>query len=293
MTQGEYDRIQVVKDGVQDTAEWISYKDIQMYTREYKPIEQEVVAAMVIHHGFGEHCDRYEDISMYLAKNGILVLTFDQRGWGKTGRRNGGKLGNMGTFSGVHETIKFMLDRVKIPGKPLFLVTLSYCDSTPYAKELTGVIVSAPALMVNPKVKPPAIVVGLLKGFASVFPNIPFQNKLDTKLLTSDEVVRKAYEDSPYNYDFTTIGVLAELLKRGDECSNVGAKKFSVPVLVLQASGDQICIEQGAQKFYSNLPNDLDKKMEIFDCNYHEIHFEKEFKGKFFSCCADWIKARL
>ncbi|OMH85116.1 putative monoglyceride lipase [Zancudomyces culisetae] len=261
---------------------------------------------MVVLHGYGEFCDRYENFCMYFAKQGILVFSYDHRGWGKTGQRNSGQLGNMGKYSEVYDTVKFMLDRVKIPGKPLHLfghsmgggIALGYCADTEYAKDLSTVIASAPALAINPKVGPPAVVVTFLRTLTLLlqntpFRNIPFRNKLETALLTSDEGARQAYDASPYNHDISTIGVLEELLRKGEECSKEGAKRFVTPVLLLQADGDEICDVKGADEFFSNLPESLEKKYDLYKCDYHEIFNEQEFKERFYKSCSDWINAHL
>ena len=55
----------------------------QFYTRLYKPQTKPVVALVFIH-GFAEHIGRYTPFHSKLMERGILIFTFDQRGFGKT-----------------------------------------------------------------------------------------------------------------------------------------------------------------------------------------------------------------
>ncbi|SRR6266576_6314184 len=55
----------------------------QFYTRLYKP-QTKPVAALVFIHGFAEHIGRYTPFHTMLMERGILIFTFDQRGFGKT-----------------------------------------------------------------------------------------------------------------------------------------------------------------------------------------------------------------
>ena len=55
----------------------------QFYTRLYTP-QVPPVAALVFVHGFAEHIARHTPFHTKLAERGLVVFTFDQRGFGKT-----------------------------------------------------------------------------------------------------------------------------------------------------------------------------------------------------------------
>ena len=61
----------------------------QFYTRTYHSTS-DAKAVIVFIHGFAEHVGRYTHFHPLLAKHGIAIFAFDQRGFGKTAQDKDG-----------------------------------------------------------------------------------------------------------------------------------------------------------------------------------------------------------
>lgn len=58
------------------------YEDI--FYRLYTPKNEKPIASMLIIHGMQEHSGRYEELALYFAEKGYIVLSYDHLGHGKT-----------------------------------------------------------------------------------------------------------------------------------------------------------------------------------------------------------------
>ncbi|PVU98218.1 hypothetical protein BB559_001739 [Furculomyces boomerangus] len=283
-----------------EVIEWVKLNNLEYYTRLYKVKEGAPIAVLIIIHGFGEHCDRYEAMARRFVENKIQVFTFDLKGFGRTGRKNG-QLGGLGLFKDTFKDIKYMIDKNKIDGVPTFMfghsmggeISLNYCAEEEYAKTVKSVIVSAPALITDPKLEPPAIIKSLLKGIAHYLPSIPYTVNLADSNITSNLEELEKYRKSYYNFGNSNIQTVAEIVNQGDACRLVKSKTFNVPVLIVHGKGDKVAFSVGAEEFFNNLPENLDKKLYLMDSEYHELHFEDDFRDKVFQLYLDWILARL
>lgn len=68
---------------------WIKRDEVEVYVRTWTPVAVSVRATVLFVHGFGEHCSRYNHVFNVFAAHGIKTTSFDQRGFGQTGRRGG------------------------------------------------------------------------------------------------------------------------------------------------------------------------------------------------------------
>lgn len=82
------------------------------------------VAKLVFVHGFSDHIGRYYDFFPSLARAGIAVFAFDQRGWGRSVRKPAEK-GLTGPTAQVHSEMAAFIESV-VPaepaGAPLFVM---------------------------------------------------------------------------------------------------------------------------------------------------------------------------
>jgi len=58
--------------------------DYKLSYRTYEPVDQKVIATLLIVHGMQEHSGRYQLLANHLTDQGIAVLIYDQLGHGKT-----------------------------------------------------------------------------------------------------------------------------------------------------------------------------------------------------------------
>ncbi|PVV00568.1 hypothetical protein BB560_005047 [Smittium megazygosporum] len=282
-----------------ESVEWVSFEGTDYYTRSFRVEDGTPKALVVIIHGFGEHCDRYQDMARFFVSQGIQVFTFDLKGFGKTGRK-GARLGALGKFEDVYKTIGFFIDKNKVEGVPVFVyghsmgggIVLNFGAEKELDSGVKGIIASAPALETNPDNHYPGVIMKILHKTAEIFPNIPMTIKLNDTGITSNLEELEKYRKSFYNYDKTTLQTASEMLRRGEECMLIKSKTYPIPVLIVHGTNDQLTMSKGSQTFYDNLPKDLDKELHILESDYHELHFEKDYKDKVYNIYSSWILNR-
>jgi alpha-beta hydrolase superfamily lysophospholipase len=111
--------------------------------------------ALLIVHGMAEHCARYSDFAEFLTQSQIAVYTYDQRGHGRTSKRNGtrGFFADQKGWNRVAEDVHEVVLKIKTdhPNVPLYVlghsmgsfISRSYAEK--YSHEISGLILSGTA----------------------------------------------------------------------------------------------------------------------------------------------------
>ncbi|KAJ1860564.1 hypothetical protein LPJ73_001325 [Coemansia sp. RSA 2703] len=296
----EQPKTSTVVDGIEEVTEWVENDGRSFYTHLYKAASQPPKATLTIIHGLGEHIDRYSEMARAFAHEGIQVLGFDQRGFGKTGRRCG-RLGDNEGIDQVASDIDFMNKRVSEPDIPHFLYghsmgglnVLNYALNNNQDGHVKGVIASAPALMAGKPLLPPNIVVTALHQVAKVFPSIQKNTGITTNMLTSNQAEIDRFNASVENISHCTLGTLSSIIRRGLSVIR-HASEFSTPVYLVHADGDKATDVEGSRRFYNALPETLDKEFrEVKDTEFHELHFEENLDFDLVDTYKQWILNRI
>ena len=152
-------------------------------------------AILGIVHGLGEHSGRYAAIVESFTRAGIVVVTYDQRGHGRTG-------GRLPAFATLLDDIDPLLAEMRRRGDwPQFLfgqslggnLVLNYALRRQPA--LAGVIASSPLL--TPAVPPPAWKLTLARVLSRVWPGCPLPSGVDPDGLSHDPDVVRRYREDP------------------------------------------------------------------------------------------------
>ncbi|KAJ1646346.1 hypothetical protein J3B02_005287 [Coemansia erecta] len=290
----------IVKDGVKEVIEWVENDGRSFYIHRFMPQDKAPVATLTIVHGLGEHIDRYEDLARGFVQSGIEVLGFDQRGFGKTGRRCG-RLGDNEGIDCVACDISFMNKQVAKPDIPHFLFghsmgglnVLNYTLNHNEDGHVRGVIASAPALKAGKPLLPPNFVITALHQVAKVFPSIQKNTGITVDMLTSNQSEIEKFNASVENISHCTLGTLSNIIKRGETVIK-NAARFSTPVYLVHADGDKATDVQGTRAFYEALPDSVDKQFrEVKDNKYHELHFEEDLDFELLDSYIQWILSRI
>ncbi|KAJ1673968.1 hypothetical protein EV182_004224 [Spiromyces aspiralis] len=288
---------------IEEKVEWIERDSHHYYTRRFKPTLGEgakPTATLLMLHGYGDQCDRYERLARKFASAGIEVLTYDQLGWGRTGVKNNCK-GDSGGWQRVLDDVGYMSNLVCQEGVPHFLyghsmggmIALSYAAKRGGDKpRLTGVISSAPGLLVSKESRPPHAVIWVLNAVAKFFRWIPWAAQFLDSHLTQDMDEIKFLKESQFCYTKSNLGTLHDILYHGEECCKDLCKRFEIPVLLVHGDGDKITDPDGTRIFYEGLPKGTDRQMHILECPYHEIHFEPGFRESLPAMFIKWIYER-
>jgi len=263
---------------------------LRLFTRTWEP-ETEGRAIVCLVHGLGEHSGRYNEVAAVLNESGYIVCAFDLRGHG----RSGGVRGHAPSYDILMDDIACFLAAtgLRYPGLPLFLYGHSLGGSLvinyvlrqhPF---LNGVITTAPGL--RPAFSVPAGKMLLLRLMYYLWPSLSVANELDINGLTHDPEVIRTYRSDPLVHNRITPGLAMASLKAG-EWAIRRSSAFSVPILLMHGSGDQITSVAASREFAAGAGDMCTLK--IWDGLYHEIHNEIEHSAVFASMLA-WLKARM
>ena len=249
-------------------------------------------AHLVMVHGLGEHCGRYQNYVDYFVPRGYSLHGADSRGHG----RSGGKQGYVERFDQYVTDVEQLVAHIRSvdAAPPIFvlghslgsLITLKYGLDHPAG--LSGIIVTGTALrdaLVMPKWKR-----SLANVLSNVTPSLKMDNGVLTKYLSQDPAVIAAFDADPLNHRWATPRLATEAEKvRADLYGRAG--EWSVPLLMLHGGGDRVCLAEGARAFAKTVPAALVTYRE-FDGLYHEIHNERE-QAQVFGVIEAWLAARL
>lgn len=287
------------------TEMWMSAKDgHEIYSQLWDPPNYHdegtapVVATMVLVHGVGEHVGRYQNLLRFLAQNGIRVCAFDQRGFGRTGRR-GGILGFNDGIKTTMSDIAFFEELVALEGKPHFIyghsmgggLVLKYAIENP--QRLKGVISSAPLIGLGKATSVSPIEYHASVVLSKVLKTAVLYKPVDPNLLAMDKAVGAAYMADPNVHPYIALGTAADVVLNGKWLSSQGATKFpeKVALLLTHGSADLITCPITSKSFVSNCSSE-DKTFHSFDGGYHEVHFDSG-KEKMHSLLLEWIRTRV
>ncbi|KAI9228620.1 MAG: Alpha/Beta hydrolase protein [Piptocephalis tieghemiana] len=272
-------------------------KDQLIYTLTYLAPVQPPKATMTVLHGYGEHIDRYGELMRHFAQAGVNVLGFDQRGFGRTGRRKG-PLGHTGGWKVLEMDIYRANERIREPGVPHFMFgqsmgganVLTFATRDDREKDnLAGIIVSAPALIHDPKIRPNPAVVWAGSQLARVFPTLPMSANVPTEALSKDAEEVQLYKESYYNFDEATIRSFADLLRHGKEL--IGSERparLRIPLLLVHGEDDHVASIEGSRRFEKYAVNCPDLTFKSLPGEFHEPHKDSK-REELFATYTSWI----
>ena len=257
----------------------------EIFTKTWLP-DGETRANIILVHGIGEYCERYEHVCEFLTGIGCAVYGFDHIGHGKSD----GKRGCM-SYADAYEiinTIKAQLLK-QMPEIPVILyghsmgggVVLSY--GLTYSDGLKGIIATSPAVgMANP-MKP--AVVRMLRVLKKIAPNLTVSNGLPADGISHDRAVVEKYQSDPLVHDKVSVTLGLDLMDSGDRVA-AWDQKYPVPLLVAQGSEDRLVDPVAAENFALHAKGNVTYRR--FEGGYHELHNEPD-KQKLFDVFAEWI----
>ncbi|EPQ55214.1 lysophospholipase [Gloeophyllum trabeum ATCC 11539] len=291
----------------------------KFYTRTYQPPSSSPPSAVVVFvHGFIDHVARYTDFHAALARSGLVVFAYDQRGFGRTALDEKGKerrdTGNRGyaktSWREQLEDVEWMVKhaREQFGALPLFLMGHSMggglciafntrTSAPPSASTvslLSGVIACSPLLR---QTTPASSVLKWVGGKASkVMPymTIPAEVKAE-QLSHNPAVVEAAKADSFVKYVGCLKGV-SDMLEGGALLVTRDYKNWPVnlPLLIFHGTADEVTDPKASQEFIERVPA-KDKTINLYPGAYHEPWHETVPEGvsdQMVREAAEWIKAR-
>lgn len=263
----------------------------KLFTQWWRP-NGDPAAVLVISHGYAEHSGRYAHVGEFFAGHGYLACALDHRSHGKSE----GKDTCIDSFDQFLADLDLFIaaSRKRAPGKPVFLLghsmggEIAIAYAIKYQPDLTGVLLSAPSIILGGDISPFMI---KLAGFlGKVVPRLK-TIKLDAASVSRDPEVIARYDSDPLNYRGgvpartgaemnRTIGFIGENLNR-----------FALPCFLANGSADKLVSPEVSQ-LISERCSSTDKTVKIYDGLYHEILNEPE-KEQVMADMLAWMNARV
>ena len=238
--------------------------------------EGESRAVLLIVHGLAEHSGRYMNVVNYFVPLGYAVYGVDHVGHGKSS----GTRVYVERFEDYTDTLKTYFDMVRRwqADKPICLVGHSmggligavYLLS--HQAELTGAVLSGPAVKIQGTVSSTAIFAG--KVISVLMPKLGVIGLVAEGVSRDPGVVRAYVSDPLVCRGKVTARLSAELVK-AVRLVTAKATKITLPILIVQGGADKLVDPKGAQMLYDAVSS-ADKTIKIYDGFYHEVFNEPE-----------------
>ncbi len=269
---------------------WVRTDDgLRLFEQSWAPASPKAVVVLV--HGFAEHSSRHASTSLHMARRGYAIQTLDLRGHG----RSEGKRCFVLAFDEYLDDTRLLLlsARERWPGRPIFLLGHSlgglivslFCIDRP--TELSGLILSAPAVKLGRDYSPSKIIACLALG--RMFPRLPTV-RLRGSSLSRDPSVVRAYDEDELVFHGRIPARTASETVRAIRRLQANVKRISVPLLVMHGSHDQVTECEGSKAFCERVPS-TDKSFRIWAGLWHEIMHEPE-KDAILQQMTDWLDER-
>lgn len=246
-----------------------------IYYRQWET-DREPHAAILLVHGLGEHCQRYDAIAAHLNQANYSVFSMDLPNHG----RSQGPKGHIDSFDQFLNAVKTTLQHIQAThsGLPIFLLghSMGGLIASRFLLDeqnhFAGAILSGPAI--ESPAPPPAWQVGLMTLISKLFPKLGMLT-LDGSLVSRDPAVVKAYMDDPLvNDNKLSAKLIVELFRTMDEVKQ-GAAKISLPLLIMHGEADGLTAPSGSQWLHDNIASN-DKTLKLYPELFHEIFNEPE-----------------
>jgi alpha-beta hydrolase superfamily lysophospholipase len=248
-------------------------------------------AVFLIVHGFVEHGGRHAWHAGKLAELGYAVHAFDLRGHG----RSAGSRVYVHRFDAYVDDLDRLVASIRLetPDRPMFvfghsmggaIAALWAIDRQP---DIAGVILSAPALCVAPRVFP------VLRRFARFvgrwLPRLRLV-RFGCRNLSRDETVVAAFRSDPLVFHGRfPVRTGAEILQAGRRVIDRAAALVA-PLLILQGTGDRVVDPLGPEELVRRAGTG-DKMLLRYEGLFHELLSEPE-REQVFADLAAWLDAR-
>ncbi|KAI8052483.1 Alpha/Beta hydrolase protein [Syncephalis plumigaleata] len=262
------------------TETWVEHDSHQFYTVTYEPKDQPVKATLTVVHGIGEHIDRFDHLMRAFAQIGVRSHGYDQRGFGKTGQRNGIP-GHTEGFKTVLNDVEAANKRVRVEyGHSMGgMIVLNYGALCHETDPVDGIIATGPAIALHKSVRPGVIKRTGLMCLAKILPTLHINPGLNANHISQDKEIVAAYIASEYNVSYATLRTLKDLMNNGEALLTERYAYLKTPLLIVH-------------EFFNKLPNDMDKEIAILEDQYHEVHNEIE-KEKAINIACQWIEKHI
>ncbi len=258
----------------------------KLYSRRYEASNPR--GEIVLVHGFGEHCGRYEAIITHLLGHNYSVTAYDHRGHGKSA----GLYGHVDWFTDYEDDLEAMVTSIQkqVQPKKLFivahsmggLVTLKFL--TKPRTGIAGAVISAPLVAIAAKVPTSKLLIA--KVSAKLFPRLRMQNEINPAVLSRDKEIGRAYAADPLVGNMVSTRWFVEAVGAMENLQR-DASQITLPILVMHGTQDKLANCDVTAKLFGEIAS-TDKTLKIYEGYYHELFNEPE-KQEIYERVTVWL----
>lgn len=242
--------------------------------------------SVLILHGLGEHCGRYEEVAGFLNELGFDVRSYDHRGHGQSK----GKRGVIGHTDALTDDARLVFeDFSRGRDDTPFLLGHSMGGAVALRAAVDGVIKPRGLILSSPAVTAKLSFVDKIQlALGRLTPNVAVSNKLNPDYVSRDRAVVEAYRNDPLVHDRITPRLANFILDSGQIALSKAAQ-FKTPTLLLVAGDDRLVDHTGTLELASRLPS-ASTTLRVYDDCYHEIFNElTEARAVVLGDLKDWL----
>jgi len=269
---------------------WTSFDGTNIYAVIWQPVlAPKAVIAFV--HGHGTHCRRYDEWLNDFVKDGFAAITFDLRGHG----RSGGKQGTIHRYNEYLEDVALMMQKTRenFPEVPIILyghsmgatIVLSYLS---WVKEIPEMAILASAWL--ELVQPP----GNLKRLAiwladSLLPQVTIQTGLKSKDFAPPPTSDPPKPKDPLMHKRISARCFREVQRAG---TKIGTDSLpsTIPLLFMHGTHDKVSAPTASERLANSMP--VNATYREWEEGPHTLHSWDQSQ-KVTSFTLDWINKRL
>ncbi len=265
--------------------------DNSLYFQTWAP-KTNAKAVVLIVHGLGEHCHRYEALAAHLNDTNIAVCSMDLPCHGKSE----GPRGHIDSFDDYQDATLKLVDKTKkeFSDCPLFIIGHSMGGLIVSRLLLNHQHLFAGALLSGAAIEspqePPKWQQSLIKGIAKIFPKAKMIALDASKVSRDPKVVEDYFADPLVSKEKLSAQFLASMMDAMTEVKD-NAAKIDLPILIMHGTEDVMTKPDGSEFLHATI-NSTDKTLKLYQGLYHEIFNEPE-RDAIYAEMTDWIEARL
>lgn len=265
-----------------------------LYFRHWGPANESATpkAVVMLVHGLGEHCQRYEHLGKHLNNAGYALSSMDLPCHGQSD----GIRGHIDSFDVYENAVLELYSHTTAlyPDVPVFLLghSLGGLIATKFLlnhqDKFSGAMLSGAAIQ-SPQ-EPPAWQVAIIKTVAKLFPKAPML-ALDASAVSRDPAVVEKYMSDPLvSHAKLSAQFLVSMTDTMDDCKD-RAKFINLPIKIMHGSADVMTAPEGSQLLHDSVGS-KDKTITLYDGLYHEIFNEPE-GDSIFAEMVNWMGTRV
>jgi alpha-beta hydrolase superfamily lysophospholipase len=236
---------------------WTSKDGLQLNAVLWKP-KSEPKAVIAFVHGHGTHSRRYDDWFAHFVAVGFAVISFDLRGHGLSG----GKQGTIHRYTEYVDDTALLMQKAmeNFPGIPVVLyghsmgatIVLSYLERRNNLPEL-AILASAWLELVQPPGKFRSMAIWLAD---SLIPQVTISTGLKSKDFAPPATTEPPKAKDPLMHKRISARCFREVQRA---CKKIGPDSLpsSVPLLFMHGSHDRVSSPEASEKLAASLPGNI------------------------------------